>query len=364
MIALDPEFAPNWDQSRARYDAWWQGTMLDRPPVYLTVRRKSPRWTPDPPKFGADYERQLFDPDAIVARIEAELAVTDYVADAFPVWQRGLNTAYTAAFCGAPLEYADDTIWVHPCVEDWSTANLPRFDPSHPIHRRCVEVAEAVESQRNGRWAPAIPDLIDAGSTMLQLRGSEQMLFDLIEEAPGLMEYRDALGQVWRDAFAWWRAKDDADGVSGHTGWWRLYTSAKYGLIQSDVSALLSPRLFEAFVRPELEATSAWLGHSIFHMDGPGELVHLDALLDLAHITAIQWQPGDGQPTCSNWVPLLQKIQARGKGLQLFVWPHDVPGIVANLSPHGVMLWFPDAMTRDEADRVLAEIGKWADHAC
>lgn len=360
MIAIDPEFAPYWDLSRARYDAWWEGRMLDRPPVYMTVQRETPRWTPQPPRLDGDFERQLFDPGAIVARIEAELAVTDYVADAFPVWQRGLNTAYTAALCGARLDYADDTIWVHPCITDWRKATLPHFDPSHPVHARCVEVADGVASRCDGRWAAAIPDLIDAGSTMLQLRGSEDLLYDLIEQAPGLMEYRDALAQLWRDAFAWWRERDTAGGIQGHTGWWRLYTSEKYGLIQSDVSALLSPTLFDALVRPELETTSTWLGRSIFHMDGPGELIHLDALLSMPGITAIQWQPGDGQPTCSHWIDLLRKIQAHGKSLQLFAWPQDVEGIMRHLDPRGVMLWFPDPLPRDEAARILARIEAWA----
>lgn len=361
MIEIDPEFAPEWDRSRERYDAWWEGRMLDRPPVYMTVKRGTPRWTPQAPRLEGDFERQLFDPEAIVARIEAELAITDYVADGFPVWQRGLNTAYTAAFCGARFDYADDTVWVHPCITDWTAAPLPRFDPSHPVHARCVEVAEAVETRRDGRWAPAIPDLIDAGSTMLQLRGSEDLLFDLLEQAPGVVQYRDALAQLWRDAFAWWRERDDRDGISGHTGWWRLYTSRKYGLIQSDVSALLSPALFESFVRPELEATSAWLGRSIFHMDGPGELIHLDALLSIPGITAIQWQPGDGQPTCSHWIDLLRKIQAHGKGLQLFVWPQDVDEIVRRLDPRGVALWFPDPLSREEASRMVARIEDWAE---
>jgi hypothetical protein len=360
MIALDPEFAPNWGDSRARYDAWWEGRMLDRPPVYLTVRRETPRWPAAPPDPGGDFSRQLLDPSFIVARIEAELAVTRYVADAFPVWQRGLNTATLAAFCHARLEYANDTVWVHPHIEDWTQEPLPSFDPQNALHQRCVEVASAVAERCEGRWVAAIPDLADAGSTMLQLRGAEKLVMDLLEDAPGLTEYRQALTHTWRDAFAWWRVHDVAAGLEGHVGWWRLFSSARYGLVQSDVSALLSPRLFSSFVLPELAETSAWLGRSVFHLDGPGELPHLDALLELPHIIAIQWQPGDGQPTCGHWIGLLRKIQDAGRGLQLFAWPDDLPAVTSGLRPEGIMLWFPDAMSQAEADDVLRQIDRWA----
>lgn len=40
---------------------------------------------------------------------------------------------------------------------------------------------------------------------------------------------------------------------------------------------------------------------------------HVDALLALPKLDGIQWIPGAGAPPVSEWIPLLEHIQAAGK---------------------------------------------------
>ena len=81
---------------------------------------------------------------------------------------------------------------------------------------------------------------------------------------------------------------------------------------------MIGPDMFNEFVRPELEAMCRRLTNSFYHLDGPGELPHLDSLLDMAGLDGIQWIPGAGQPDVENWPEVYRKIRTAGKLVQVF----------------------------------------------
>ena len=85
-----------------------------------------------------------------------------------------------------------------------------------------------------------------------------------------------------------------------------------------------------------------FLDRSICHMDGPGEIPHLDHLLSIPRLNAIQWTPGgvnNGDVTDERWFDMYDKIQAAGKGLVLFVnRPDRLEPLIRHISPRGVFL--------------------------
>jgi len=78
---------------------------------------------------------------------------------------------------------------------------------------------------------------------------------------------------------------------------------------------MISPKLFEKFVVYELEKLKNYLEYIAWHLDGPDEIKHLDILLALPYIKAIQVVPGAGKPPCSSplWLPVIEKILKKGK---------------------------------------------------
>ena len=57
---------------------------------------------------------------------------------------------------------------------------------------------------------------------------------------------------------------------------------------------MISPAMFERFVMPDLVACCDHLDHGFYHLDGKGEIPHLDLLLSIPRLRGIQWIPGDG----------------------------------------------------------------------
>jgi hypothetical protein len=116
--------------------------------------------------------------------------------------------------------------------------------------------------------------------------------------------------------------------------------------------------MFKNFFVPEIIEEIEWLDRSIYHLDGPDALKHLDTLLDIPKLGGIQWVYGAGQGRATDWLDVYKRIQAADKVIQLDVSPEEIDVITANLKPEGVMM-FVHAKDKSEADAVMAKISKW-----
>ena len=54
--------------------------------------------------------------------------------------------------------------------------------------------------------------------------------------------------------------------------------------------------MFEEFVLHTLQRDCLALTNTLYHLDGEGELRHLDRLLSIPALKAVQWVPGAGKP--------------------------------------------------------------------
>jgi hypothetical protein len=117
--------------------------------------------------------------------------------------------------------------------------------------------------------------------------------------------------------------------------------------------------MFGEFFLPSLRQQTEWVERTIYHLDGPDAVRHLDALLSLPKITAIQWIQGAGAPPVSKWIRLLRRIQAGGKLLQLYCSPGEVETLLAELEPEGLLL-ITHCNAEEEAKEVLAKAPRWA----
>ena len=126
-------------------------------------------------------------------------------------------------------------------------------------------------------------------------------------------------------------------------------------MLQSDFAAMISPQMFERFVLPDIATCCDQLDHAFYHLDGKGQIPHLDLLLSIENLHGIQWIPGDGQPPPEDWLPLLQRIREGGKLCQLFVSATGAQKIIQNFGGEGFAFYVHDTLTTDEAQAFLAK---------
>jgi len=133
-------------------------------------------------------------------------------------------------------------------------------------------------------------------------------------------------------------------------------------MLQSDFAYMISPRMFERFVLPDLAACCEALDHGFYHLDGKGQIVHLDMLLSLERLRGIQWVPGDGQPPPEAWLPLLKRIVDAGKRCQLSVSPEGALTIVREIGGRGFALAINGTMSQAEAHDFLRAVERAGKH--
>ena len=99
--------------------------------------------------------------------------------------------------------------------------------------------------------------------------------------------------------------------------------------------------------------------HNIFHLDGKGVARHVDQILELPNLRAIQWVQGVGEDRpIMQWIPLIKRIQAAGKGVVVDIAPEELEGFISELRPEGLYLCVAtDSVEEEKA--VLERVKKW-----
>jgi hypothetical protein len=81
-------------------------------------------------------------------------------------------------------------------------------------------------------------------------------------------------------------------------------------------------------------------------------------LLGIKELSAIQWVYGAGHGRATDWLHVYKKIQAAGKGLQLWSQPDEIDTIMENLRPEGVWLGV-DVKDVEQGEGIVKKVSKW-----
>ena len=125
--------------------------------------------------------------------------------------------------------------------------------------------------------------------------------------------------------------------AKGYSQWFNIYSEKPSYILQSDFCYMISPDMFREFVGWELSSSADRLYNAVYHMDGVGEIPHLDQLLAMDGIKGIQWQPGEGTAAMQNWDELLKRILDSGK--KLLTWNQKPDGSPIDFADPG-QLWY------------------------
>jgi hypothetical protein len=122
------------------------------------------------------------------------------------------------------------------------------------------------------------------------------------------------------------------------------------------MAAMISPRMFAEFVVPALSEQCEWLDYSMYHLDGTQAIIHLERLLEIDALDAVEWTPQAGRPQGGDpeWYDLYRRVLAGGKSVQAIgVRPEEVIPLLEAIGTHGVYI-MTEAQTEAEA-RALVE---------
>ena len=337
----------DWQRIERDWNAWWAGD-LDRALVVLETHAPlaDSEDTSTLTKFGLDTPA-----DVLLDNWQNILEGVNYHGDAFPKWRVRFGPGVMAAFLGSDVSWTPDTAWFWPLEGVDSLKDIRiQYDPDNLWWKRVKEVTlRAVERWEN-QVLVGITDIGGSLDILASLRGSQKLLLDLTDEPGEVDRLAREITALWLFYYA--ELERITSSVRrGNTCWAPVWSPKPGYMLQSDFSYMISPRMFRRFVLPDLEACCARLDYGFYHMDGKGELPHLDMLIGIERLRGIQWQPGDGQPKAEGWLDVLARIRDGGKRCQVFVTRQGAIKIQNELGGKGFLMNIvDDDMSPEEAE--------------
>ena len=309
----------------------------------MKVRGRDPgRDEPELPCHGFT---AFYDPsvpaEAIVDRWDYELSCRWYPGDSFPAVWPNFGAGVMAAFLGAELHPDGRTVWFKPPGELRAADIHFRYDPDNPWLSRIKDICRAAMQRWGGPVQVAMTDLGGTLDVLSTFRPGEQLLLDLYDH-PGEVERL-----TWELHELWFRFFEEIDAClqpvnPGYTAWTPIYSESPYYMLQCDFCCMVSPAMFDRFVKPELSAACRRLANPFYHLDGPGQLPHLESLLAIPELKGVQWIPGAGAPDQRHWPEVYRQIRRAGKLIQISTGSGglEVLDIVAEQigTPRGIVL--------------------------
>lgn len=350
------------EEAKHRVEAWWNHELIDR--VVLQVRASQKPPAPQDEISGEispeTVEAWFMDPEQVIPRLKQQLENTYFGGEAFPVMfpVAGRIVAITAAYLGCPLEFLNaETVWAHPFVHDWQTRPAFRFDPENKWWQKSQHLLKTAVEQADGYYV-GVPDLNGPTEILARLRDSQRLALDFYDNPQHI---KPVLAQINRAWYGYWQASTTiTHKAGGYFFWMGIWSDIPATDLQSDFSIMISKGMFDEYFLPFIAEQTEMVPRTIYHLDGPGAIRHLDSLLDLPHLDGIQWVPGAGAAPAVEWISLLQRIQEAGKLVYTYCDKSHVEKLLRELNPKGLMLVVEGCESMDEARLLLENVTQWS----
>jgi hypothetical protein len=313
------DWKPNWEETKQNFIKWWHqdGLVLC---VSDAPERQVPHEPYAHPGESPDVDYFYTHPKWRASWNHYTLSRQNFPADTLPVSSTDIGPGSLALYMGGDGILADDTVWYLPCIDRADLeAHLPLGFKSESKWWKITEstLTACVELAR-GKYLVGCPDLIENVDIVAALRDPQLLLVDMLERPDWVSE------KVWEVNQAFFEIYDRVYDIikledgSSVFGAFRLWGPGKVAKVQCDTSAMFSPAMFYKFVVPALTEQCKWLDYAMYHLDGHQCIKHLDLLLDIDVLDAVEWTPdpqvpSGGDPT---WYPLYRKILEAGKSVQ------------------------------------------------
>jgi len=329
-------YKENWEQTKAKYMAYWARENDDRPLLNISAPRgKRPHWPSsgmrgDPRAYWTDTER-------IIRESRAWMEGTYFAAESFPAISPNLGPDIFGACFGADMIFEETTSYSVPFIDDWRKCPPLTIRDDNEWWREIRRMTRDVAADARGDYLVGITDIHSGIDGLVSIRGPANLCMDFLDCPDEVKRRADevfaAYGPFTQELY------DIIGPQDGCTSWFSVWHPNLWYPTSCDFICMISTTMFRDIVLPQIVAEARFLGgRTLFHLDGPGALRHLDALLEVPEIAGIQWVYGSGAPSAAHWIPVLKRIQDAGKCVHVGIRPEeiDIPAFVKVLSEIGL----------------------------
>ena len=317
-----------------------------------------------------DMEDKYQNPQRIVDRYRYFCQTHAFLGESFPNLNIDFGPGSLASYLGAEIGFKEDTVWFNKCLDGWDGVPKLTFDPENKWFKKHLQLAKDCQALAGDDFYVDMPDLMENIDVLASLRGAQDILFDLLDEPEMIGERIQEVTDIYYEYYdRFYDIIKDEEGGNAYTVF-QIWGPGRTVKLQCDFSAMMSPEDFRKYIQPSLRSQSENVDHVLYHLDGPAAIKHMDALMEIEGIDALQWTSGDAGPdgTLPDWDVIYDKAIAAGKSIWVKVysgefedWIRNVDRIVNKYGSHSLFLLFPE-MSMEQAAYLLDYADRnWSD---
>ena len=317
-----------------------------------------------------DMEDKYQNPQRIVDRYRYFCETHAFLGESFPNLNIDFGPGSLASYLGSEIGFKEDTVWFNKCLDSWDGVPKLTFDPENKWFKKHIQLAKDCQALAGDDFYVDMPDLMENIDVLASLRGAQDILFDLLDEPEMIGERIQEVTDIYYEYYdRFYDIIKDEEGGNAYTVF-QIWGPGRTVKLQCDFSAMMSPEDFRKYIQPSLRTQSENVDHVLYHLDGPAAIKHMDALMEIDGIDALQWTSGDAGPdgTLPDWDVIYDKAIAAGKSIWVKVysgefedWIRNVDRIVNKYGSHSLFLLFPE-MSMEQAAYLLDYADRnWSD---
>lgn len=310
---MKPQSCTGMEQSFSRFDRWWngEGVVLGSAVPFFREDIEEPHLNPEEiytePLQGASY-------------LHRQTLNQYFPADVLPFVDTDLGPGSLAVYLGCRPETTGDSVWFHSPYKSRKEIDVHlMWDDDNPWWRKTEGLFRTLRELSGETCIIPFPDLCENIDVLTSLRGAENMMMDLIDDPVWVSEKIEQIDDIYKTAFDRFLpyVQDNEGNTAFHA--FRLWGRGLTAKLQCDASAMISTDMFDNFVWPSLQSQCRMLNNSLYHLDGTQCIQHLDSLLQIEELKAIEWTPQAGIETGEHprWYPMYRRILDAGKSVQI-----------------------------------------------
>jgi len=347
---------PNYEDAQKRIDAFWHNEDTDRPLVLMAFGKADRK--PGPNKKHNSHEAYWLDIEYRVELTKYNMENTIYYADTMPVYMPDLGPEIISAWAGCPYYFGEHTAWTKPCLPDWEDDSAI-IDKNHPLAKKLEAFTSMLLEVAKGNFIVGLTDFHPGGDHVAALRSSEILAMDLLEYPDEVKAKLESSYKEYYAVFDFYVDWLKREGMPIAT-WLPLTSDTSMYIAGNDFSIMISKDMFDEFFLEGIRGECRHYKKSIYHLDGPGALRHLDSILEIKELNAIQWVPGAGEEQVYSWLDVYKKILSAGKSVMAY--PQNVDELkflMENLPAKGLCLQMWNVENEDNARELMKLISSW-----
>lgn len=361
----------NWEETKVKWNNYWKRENSGPPLMSIIASKEQERDVElEAHLKSRDMEDKYFNAERIVERFRYYVNTHEYLAESFPNLSIDFGPGSMAGYLGCDIVFDKNTVWYNHFVDNWIDYKKIEFDPNNYWFKKHIKLFKDVKKLTGDDFYIGIPDIIENLDILASMRGTQDIIFDIMDYPDEMQERVKQIDDIYFEYYdRFYDIAKDSEQASCYTVF-QIWGQGKTAKLQCDFSAMMSPNQYRQYIQGSLRTQAKKLDNALYHLDGPDAIKHMDAIMEIEEIDALQWTSGDYNPdgTFEQWYPIYDKAVAAGKGLWVKVysgefetWLVRIDKLVKRYGSNALFLYF-SPMSKKQADTLIAHANKnWSD---